>query len=206
MCSIEIPANDADANLPLTARDAALGPTTNFDSTSQPASTGANADGGSSAMPRIRRKNLQEQFWARFERRGDDECWPWTGQLQHKGYGFGWFRFGDFVTRSAHRASWIIHRGSPGDLHVLHSCDNRRCVNPKHLFLGTNADNMADMRAKGRSAKGPKQAKARLTDDKVRAIKASSDRTCDLARRYRVSYGTVAAIRHGRSWGHIKCS
>lgn len=155
-------------------------------------------------MPRIRRKNIDEQFWARVDCRGADECWTYVGQLNHKGYGFGWFRFGDYVTRSAHRASWIIHHGSPGNLHVLHSCDNRRCVNPKHLFLGTNAENMADMTAKGRSACGTRQAKARLTDDAVRAMRGATGTTAAIARQFGVSHGAARAVLTGRTWKHVK--
>jgi hypothetical protein len=157
------------------------------------------------AKPRapFQRRNIESQFWARIDRRGDDECWAFLGSKSHKGYGAGWFRVNGVVYRVSHRASWAIHYGHPGAMYVCHHCDNPPCVNPRHLFLGTNADNMADMTAKGRQARGPKQALARLTEDQARAIKSSPERTRALAERYGVAYGTIEAIRRGRSWKHI---
>ena len=73
-------------------------------------------------------------------------CWTWTAGLSDKGYG----RFTLGKEQYAHRASWIFYHGNPGALDVLHRCDNPKCVNPNHLFLGTHTDNMHDMIRKGR--------------------------------------------------------
>jgi hypothetical protein len=95
--------------------------------------------------------NLAERFWEKVEVRGPDECWEWTAGLNENGYGR--FRVNATTEAFAHRMSYVLHYGDdPGELMVMHSCDNPRCVNPAHLSLGTNEDNMRDAVAKGRLA------------------------------------------------------
>jgi predicted DNA-binding protein (UPF0251 family) len=114
----------------------------------------------------------------------------------------------------AHRVSWGLHNGPiPEGMWVLHRCDNPSCVNPTHLFLGTQADNVADMISKGRQATpeqtahiGEKNGRARLTPDQVRTIRtlvAGGVSETEAARRYGVGQTTVSYIVLRKSWKHI---
>jgi hypothetical protein len=88
---------------------------------------------------------------------------------------------------------------------VLHQCDNPSCVNPSHLFIGTNADNVKDKVNKGRQAKGVSNGQSRLTEDTVRAIKQNTTSSFRaLGRLYNVSHKTISAIHNGATWRHIE--
>lgn len=149
---------------------------------------------------RWRRNETQEdRFWARVQK--TDSCWEWTGPVRGKGYGA--VRF-DGRMQSAHRVSWEMANGPIADgLHVLHRCDNPPCINPDHLFLGTQQDNTDDMLAKGRAARGVVNGRAKLTPvqvEEIREAHASGRGVSDLARHYGVARITVRKIVTGQSW------
>jgi hypothetical protein len=93
--------------------------------------------------------HLAERFWKRVDRKGADECWPWTGPVSQRGYGMITLR--SKPVRATHIAMKLDGRDRPDGLHALHTCDNPVCVNPSHLWWGTHVENMHDMIAKGRS-------------------------------------------------------
>lgn len=144
--------------------------------------------------------SLVERFEEKYEP-SPNGCWEWTASLNQRS-GYGQFRLRGSMVH-AHRVSWELYR-SPINigLHVLHRCDNRRCVNPEHLFLGTNDDNMADMVAKGRQAKGVRHGSAKLTPSQVAEIRglAGTMFQHDIAAQFGISKQQVGHIVRGEQW------
>ncbi len=141
-------------------------------------------------------QKFAKRFWAKVDRKGDSECWPWTGSKCSLGYGMMRGLNGDIRDR-AHRISWKIHNGVqvPDKLCVCHSCDNPSCVNPSHLWLGTRSQNTQDMIAKGRN--GARKIR-QFTDTQIRYMRqlytASIKSYYKLAKRFGVSHSTIAGI------------
>lgn len=149
------------------------------------------------------------RFWRHVSIDEPTSCWKWVGSYGEKGYGRVTIAR---LPARAHRAMWILMRGPiPPRVLVCHTCDNPPCVNPRHLFLGTHADNMADAKAKGRQ-RGERNNRSRLTPEQVQAIRAACaglpvqgrwEALGKVAKRFRVSVGHVNNIQRRRFWGHL---
>lgn len=148
------------------------------------------------------RAPLAQRLWAFVDRRGPDECWPWRGCVNERGYGRIGTGVGNYLTY-AHRAAWEVTFGIPPGMCVLHRCDVPPCCNPAHLYLGTRADNNADMARKGRAPRGPERSNTKLTEAKVLEIRASSDSYRQLADVYGVSRRTVADVKKRKLWAWL---
>lgn len=134
-----------------------------------------------------------------------DGCWEWIGHANDRGYGY--FKFNNKECR-AHRFSFELFIGEiPEGLCVCHSCDNRKCVNPTHLFLGTVQDNVDDRNNKNRQAKGEKQGLHKLTEQQVYQIREMIEQGYtqrEIANVFGISHQVVSLIKSGRIWGWLK--
>lgn len=146
------------------------------------------------------------RFESKFEKTSG--CWLWLGAKHAKGYGH--FKMptgkGDGRVEKAHRIAYSLYVGEiPRGLMVLHKCDTPACVNPDHLFLGTNDDNMKDMVAKGRgnAPRGEDQHLARLSESAVEAIRTSCETGVAMARQNGVSPQAICDVRKRKTWKHI---
>ena len=125
-------------------------------------------------------------------------CWEWQGGKMTWGYanirrGGKWFR--------AHRKSYELFVAAiPKGLNVLHHCDNRGCLNPEHLFLGTQKDNMQDAAIKGRTMRGERHTSCRLTANKVLLIRRDTRSHEQIASDFGVVRQTVTDIKNRRTW------
>lgn len=131
-------------------------------------------------------------------------CWEWIGAKKWSGYG-NLHVDGKRIT--CPQAAWYLeHNEWPAGRFVLHSCDNRLCVNPAHLRLGTHYENIADATARNRWAKGERHGMCKFSESTVRKIAEailSGQPTMGIAKKYGVSAPTVSDIRHGTRWAHI---
>ena len=152
-------------------------------------------------------------FWKRVDKNGPvpshcaelGPCWIWKGAHFFNGYG-EWHQGAHRVVK-AHRLSWRLHYGPvPHGLDVLHRCDVKNCVNPRHLFIGNDFDNMRDAASKGRLKRGEQLWTAKLTADQVREIRSLGEQgtpRAALALQFGVTRTNITFILNRQSWKHI---
>lgn len=146
---------------------------------------------------------MPERFYSKLAF-GNSDCWIWRGHVDNIGYG----RFPYNGENKAHRVSYSLHKGEiPKGMLVMHSCDNRQCVNPDHLSIGTQKENMQDMASKGRGKSpklfGAKNPMSKLTKEKVDQIRllcSSGEKQSNVAKSFSVSPMTVSRIVRKELW------
>lgn len=157
-----------------------------------------------------------DRFWSKVDKRGPDECWPWTAGKLHFGHGA-------FTVKrrpiAAHRMSWMITNGPiPDGMCVLHHCDNPSCCNPSHLFIGTKTDNNKDRDSKNRQAQGlrsgrytkphrnavgVRNGRAKLSEhhiEEIKELRSGGFTLSAIASNYGLGTSQVWRIVRGQSW------
>lgn len=152
--------------------------------------------------------SVEERFWEKVDSGDPDECWVWTGYRNPDGYGHVTI---DGKVRRAHRVAYSWEEEDPGEMNVLHECDNPPCVNPDHLYLGSQGDNLKDAYERGRreprDMSGEKGPGAKLSERDVREIKRrleNGDVHQDIADDYGVGRTTITMISNGDTWGDVE--
>lgn len=146
-----------------------------------------------------RNTDVQSAFWQHVDKNGPGGCWVWKSYRNERGYGL--MTFNRRKNIRAHRFSWeLVHGPTPSHKFCLHNCDNRRCVNPEHLYLGSYAENARDVQLRGRQV-------SKLTANQVLEIRASTESNQALAPKYGVSYRTIWAVRNAKGkWKYADVS
>ena len=142
----------------------------------------------------------EDRFWSKVDK--TDKCWMWTAACSSDGYGNISIKG---KTYKPHRVSYEIKHGPiPKGMLICHHCDNKLCVRPSHLFLGTQKDNMQDAVGKGRAARGERHGSSKLTESQVKQIRIDPRMEKEIAPDYSISNSVVGKIKRRVNWKHIK--
>lgn len=161
-------------------------------------------------IPKPSKKDIG-RFWAKVEVGPISQCWPWRASCNKGGRGQLGIKLQDgrySPSFKAHRLAYLLHYGRlPAHLHVCHRCDNPKCCNPAHLFLGTHLDNMGDAEKKGRMPHGEKNGQAKLTKGQVAEIRQRlrvGEVQTAIANDFGVHQVTISNIHTGQTWAKDK--
>lgn len=157
-------------------------------------------------------KQTEERFWEKVDiPHGGFGCWEWNAARNARGYGVFSLpnKGGPWRNKLSHRFSFELCHGTiPEGLYICHHCDNPSCVNPSHLFAGTQKDNARDRDQKGRGVfvppqKGEAHPNAKLTQEQVVAIRADTRTLTEIAKDYDVTNHAIHRIRTRKTWRHV---
>ena len=151
------------------------------------------------------KKTIKERFEEKFIPEPNSGCWLWTGCVRsHPSQGYGILCIGNKKEDKAHRISYKLYKGIiPENMVVRHKCDNRLCVNPDHLELGTPLDNIKDRVERGRCAKGEKNGSSKLFENQVIAIFKDNRSITEIAKEYNIGHTAVSYIKLRKSWAWL---
>ena len=155
-------------------------------------------------MGSAHKEDEMKRFWNKVDKTGD--CWEWTGATRN-GYGNVWFNGGNIP---AHRLSYILANGPiPDGLYICHHCDNKGCVNPEHLFAGTQSDNMKDAVSKGHrgtSPRGENNGRSKLKENdifEIRRLSSLGVTWIHLSKMWGINFSHVSRIINRVNWKHL---
>jgi hypothetical protein len=150
------------------------------------------------------RRPLEIRFWEKVLIIPEHACWEWIGGFNGRGYGQMTY---NKKPRKAPQVSWYLHTGEWPKLWVLHHCDNRACVRPEHLYLGTRKDNIRDMMLRKRNKipnkRGEEQGLSKLKEKDILKIRQDKRPSRSIAKAYGVAQSTIISVLHRETWKHI---